>query len=219
MPLLPRLYSIASAQEVVGNEAHLTVANLSYRTNHHIRRGVCTHYLCDLAPLGEKCVPVYHHPNRGFTLPDDPQAALIMIGPGTGIAPYRGFLQARIAHGHPGRNWLFFGEWNRATDFFYEDEWRAMQNRIPLRIDTAFSRDQEYKIYVQHRMLEQGAELFAWLEEGAYLFVCGDANHMAKDVDGALHQIVEKHGDRTPDDAKAYLKELKAAKRYLRDVY
>lgn len=219
MPLLPRLYSIASSQETVGNEVHLTVANLLYETNQHVRRGVCTHYLCDLAPVGEKSVRIYPHAHHGFTIPDNPSASLIMVGPGTGIAPYRGFLQARIQRKHTGRNWLFFGEWNRTTDYFYEEEWRQFQEKIPFRIETAFSRDQEHKIYVQHRMHEHGAELYSWLEHGAYFFVCGDASRMARDVDAALHEIIQSHGSKTFEEAKHYVKTLKHEKRYLRDVY
>lgn len=219
MPLLPRLYSIASAQEWVGNEVHLTVSNLAYLSNHHLRRGVCTHYLSDTVPIEDRSVPIYPHPHHGFTLPDDPRASLIMIGPGTGVAPYRGFLQARMRLGHTGRNWLFFGEWNRSTDFFYEDEWVQMQKQLHLQIDTAFSRDQAEKIYVQHRMLEKSEEFYRWLEEGAYLYVCGDASHMAKDVDTVLHQIIQVQGKKSPEEAKAYVKSLRSEKRYLRDVY
>lgn len=220
MPLLPRLYSIASAQEAVGDEVHLTVSNLKYETNGHERKGVCTHYLCDLVPLKDKTVQVYPYPqHHGFTIPENPNAPIIMVGPGTGVAPYRGFLQARAKKNHQGKNWLIFGEWNRATDFFYEEEWAEFQKVIPLKIDTAFSRDQEHKVYVQNKMLENAEEFYSWLESGAYLYVCGDASRMAKDVEAALHQIIQEQGRKSPEEVKQYIKELKAEKRYVRDVY
>ncbi len=220
MPLLPRLYSIASAQEAVGDEVHLTVSNLKYETNELVRHGVCTHYLCDLVPIGQCSVQIYPYPqHHGFTIPENPDAAIIMVGPGTGVAPYRGFLQARAKKGHRGKNWLIFGEWNSTTDFFYEDEWKELQKQIPLKVDTAFSRDQTHKIYVQNRMLDQAQEFYQWLENGAYFYVCGDATRMAKDVEAALHKIIEEQGKKTPEEAKQHIKQLKAEKRYVRDVY
>jgi sulfite reductase (NADPH) flavoprotein alpha-component len=218
-PLLPRFYSIASSQHAVENEVHLTVAQLRYEANGSERVGVCTHYLCELAPLEEPAVPIYVQPHRGFTLPENLEASIIMIGPGTGVAPYRGFMQERAFKNASGRNWLFFGEWNRSTDFFYEEFWNELNQQGKLRIDVAFSRDQEHKVYVQHRMLEQGAELFKWLEEGAFLYVCGDAKRMAKDVEAALLQIIQEHGRMDDAGAKLYLKQLRQQKRYLRDVY
>ncbi len=215
-PLLPRFYSIASSPAVSPDEMHLTVAYLEYTTNGQNRKGVCTNYLCETAPLFERSVPIYIQPHKGFTLPEKPDAPIIMIGPGTGVAPFRGFMQERIAKGAAGKNWLFFGEWNRAYDFFYEEYWVALQAAGKLKLEAAFSRDQAHKVYVQHRMLENGPEFFRWLEEGAYVYVCGDAERMAKDVDEALHAIIETHGG---TDAKAYVKQLKAGKRYLRDVY
>ena len=219
MPLLPRFYSIASSQAFVGEEVHLTVAELVYETNGHIRRGVCTHYLCRLAPMQEPVVPVYVHPSNGFTLPADGDVPIIMVGPGTGVAPYRAFMQERLFRGASGLNWLFFGERHRALQFFYEDYWQELVDVGKLRLDTAFSRAQEHKIYVQHRLQEHGKELFALLEQGAYFYVCGDAHRMAKDVDAALHHIVQIHGGCDEQGAKDYVKKLKAAKRYLRDVY
>lgn len=216
MPLLPRFYSIASSMASVGEEVHLTVAELIYETNGHVRRGVCTHYLCQLAPLHERIVPIYVQPSHGFTLPEDRSAPVVMIGPGTGVAPFRAFMQERQAQGAEGSNWLFFGEWHKEQQFLYEEYWQELASAGKLRLDTAFSRDQEHKIYVQHRMLEHGAELFSLLEGGAYVYVCGDAHRMAKDVDAALHHLIELHGG---VDAKEYIKKLKAAKRYLRDVY
>jgi sulfite reductase (NADPH) flavoprotein alpha-component len=218
-PLLPRFYSIASAMSQVGNEVHLLVAELNYITNGYPRTGICTHYLCRRAPLDRAVVPVYMQPSNGFTVPEDGNAPMIMIGPGTGIAPYRGFMHEREAKKATGRNWLFFGEQHRATEFFYEKEWERFVAAGKLRLDTAFSRDQEHKVYVQHKMVEHGAEFFEWMEKGAYVYVCGDAHRMAKDVDAALHAIVKEHGKLDDAGVKEYIKNLKAQKRYLRDVY
>lgn len=219
MPLLPRFYSIASSMASVGQEVHLTVAELVYETNGYIRRGVCTHYLCQLAPMQQKVIPIYIQPSNGFTLPEDGSVPIIMIGPGTGVAPFRAFMQQRQAQGAKGSNWLFFGEWHRDQQFLYEDYWKRLVEEGALRLDTAFSRDQEHKIYVQHRMMEQGKEFFDWLERGAYVYVCGDAHRMAKDVDAALHHIMHLHGRYDEIGAKEYVKRLKSEKRYLRDVY
>lgn len=219
MPLLPRFYSIASAQSVVGEEVHLTVALLKYETNGHERKGVCTHYLCHVARLHEAVIPIYIQPHHGFTIPEDPNTAIIMVGPGTGVAPYRAFMQERIIRNASGKNWLFFGECHRASDFFYESYWQSLVDAGRMRLDVAFSRDQDYKIYVQHRMLQHGKELFQWLEQGAYFFVCGDAHFMAKDVEQALLQIIQEHGNRDEQASKQYLKRLRQEKRYLRDVY
>ncbi|MEI8364928.1 MAG: sulfite reductase [Parachlamydiaceae bacterium] len=218
-PLLPRFYSIASSRYAVGEEVHLTVAEVEYETNGQLRRGIATHYLCCLAPLHDPVVPIYLQSSHGFTLPADDTVSVIMIGPGTGVAPYRGFMQERIATQARGKNWLFFGERYRKTEFFYEDYWSELISHGHLRLDTAFSRDQEHKLYVQHRLLEQGRELFEWLEQGAHLYVCGDAHRMAKDVDAAIHQIIQSHGSFDERTAKEYVKRLKAEKRYLRDIY
>lgn len=142
-----------------------------------------------------------------------------MVGPGTGVAPYRGFIQERAWLNAPGRNWLFFGECNRAYDFFYEEEWYKWVSQGVLRIDAAFSRDQAHKVYVQNRLRECGSEIFEWLSKGAYFYVCGDAHHMAKDVEVALHHIVQEHGHLDSEGTKQYIKKLRADKRYLRDVY
>ena len=219
MPMMPRFYSIASSKNVVGEEVHLTVALRQFELHQRERVGVCTHFLCSLVPLQETGVPIYVHPHKGFTLPLDANASIIMIGPGTGIAPYRAFMQERERCNASGKNWLFFGEWNRNHHFFYEDYWRVLEAKGKLRLEVAFSRDQEHKVYVQHRMIEQGSEIFHWLEKGAYFYVCGDATRMAKDVDAALHEIVRSNGKFSEEDAKAYIKKLKAEKRYLRDVY
>lgn len=216
-PLLPRFYSIASSMPVVGEEVHLTIALTHYVSNGHPRKGVCSHYLCDLVPPLVPLVPVYMQPSKDFTLPADGTAPIIMVGPGTGVAPYRGFMQERVANKARGQNWLFFGECNRAYDFFYEEYWHHLVKDGHLRLDVAFSRDQAEKVYVQHRLLEHAAEIYQWLEKGAYLYVCGDADHMAKDVDQALNQIVTQHLG--AEAAKPYIKTLREEGRYLRDVY
>lgn len=219
MPLLPRLYSIASSQSVVGEEVHLTIALTRYQTLGFERQGVCTHFLCADAPLGEAVIPVYIQPHHGFTLPEAEDADIIMIGPGTGIAPFRAFMQERLYKKHVGKNWLFFGEWTKNHEYFYEDEWSKLEKNGSIKLHLAFSREQTNKVYVQHRMLENGAEIFQWLESGAYLFVCGDAKHMAKDVEQALLDIIKVYGNRDDEQAKIYLKKLRTDKRYLRDVY
>lgn len=219
MPLLPRFYSIASSRAAVGEEVHLTVSELKYETNGYQRHGVCTHYLCRLAPMNEKVVAIYLHPSQGFTVPSNPATPILMVGPGTGVAPFRAFLQERIAQGATGLNWLIFGERHRDFNFYYGDYFHELVQAGKLRLDTAFSRDQEHKIYVQHRMLENGEDVFALLERGGVFYVCGDAHRMAKDVDATLHHIVQKHGNLDEHAAKEYIKKLKAEKRYLRDVY
>lgn len=220
MPLLPRFYSISSAQACVGEEVHLAVAPLEYEANGHKRRGVCTHYLCELSELHNPVVPVFIQPSHGFRLPNAHDASLLMIGPGTGIAPFRAFLQERVLVNRvTGKHWLFFGEWNREYDFFYEEEWSFFQQQGHLQLDLAFSRDQKNKVYVQHKMLERGEEFFRWLEEGAYLYVCGDAQRMAKDVEVALQTIIQEFGRMGPQEARDYIKKLRQQKRYLRDVY
>lgn len=219
MPLLPRLYSISSSKNAVGDEVHLTVAMLEYESNQLLRRGVCTHYLCNLAPINEPKVPVYIQPHHGFTLPEDPEAPIMMVGPGTGVAPFRAFMQERMHTQAKGKNWLIFGEWNQEFDFFYQDYWNELISQNLLRVDAAFSRDQADKIYVQHRMWENGQEIFNWLENGGYFYVCGDAKRMARDVEAILLQIIQQFGNRDETEAKAYLKDLRTEKRYLRDVY
>jgi sulfite reductase (NADPH) flavoprotein alpha-component len=165
-------------------------------------------------------VPVFIHSAKHFRPPEDLSVPVIMVGPGTGIAPFRAFLQEREALSAPGRSWLFFGDRNRATDFLYEEEINGWRERGVLhRLDTAFSRDQAEKVYVQHRMMENADELWRWLEEGAYFYVCGDASRMAKDVDDALHRVVELAGGKSAEEAATYIEEMKKTKRYRKDVY
>jgi len=217
--LSTRLYSISSSPAFHAGELHTTVAVVRYNAHNRERGGVCSTMLSDRTPLGSR-VPIYIQPNRKFRLPVDGNAPIIMIGPGTGIAPFRSFLHERKALGAKGRNWLFFGERSAATDFLYRDELEAMRGDGHLtRLDTAFSRDQEHKVYVQDRMIEAGAELWEWLAEGASLYVCGDASRMAKDVDAALHRVVEQHGRKDVEAAKEYVQELQEQNRYHRDVY
>lgn len=218
-PMMPRFYSIASSMEVVGEEVHLTVALGQCEIDGKKRLGVCTDYLCRQAPLNQAVIPVYLHPHRGFTLPDNQDSPIIMVGPGTGIAPFRGFMQQREQHSANNKNWLFFGDWHKAEHYYYQDYWESLSTKGMLKLDLAFSRDQEEKVYVQHRMLEKGEELFQWLEQGAYFYVCGNASHMAKDVEAALLEVLKKHGSLSEEDAKGYVKKLRSEKRYLRDVY
>lgn len=218
--LQPRLYSISSSPKAHPGEVHLTVGSVRYEADGRHRLGVCSTYLADRAIPGESIVPIHVHVNKAFRPPADPAAPMIMVGPGTGIAPFRAFIEERIATGAPGRNWLFFGDQRAACDFIYRDEIEAWQARGALaRLSTAFSRDQADKIYVQHRMLEEAAELFRWLEDGAHVYVCGDAARMAADVDAALHQVVVRAGSRTPEQVADYVKTLVREKRYCRDVY
>jgi sulfite reductase (NADPH) flavoprotein alpha-component len=217
--LQPRLYSISSSPKLHPETVHLTISVLRYDSLGRRRTGVCSTFLAERAGAESK-VPVFIHSNSAFKPPADPGAPLIMVGPGTGIAPFRAFLQERQATGAKGRNWLFFGDQRAATDFLYRDELESLQHDgVLTRLDTAFSRDQTEKIYVQHRMLAQAKKLFDWLENGAHFTVCGDASRMARDVDEALHRVIEKGGDRSPDQAKEYVQHLQETKRYVRDVY
>lgn len=217
--LAPRLYSISSSPKAHAGEVHATVAVVRYRAHNRERGGVCSTMFSDRTEIGGR-LPVYIQQNKKFRLPTDASAPIIMIGPGTGVAPFRGFLHERCATGATGRNWLFFGERSAATDFLYREELEQMSaSGLLTRLDTAFSRDQAHKIYVQDRMLEHGAEFYRWLEEGAGVYVCGDASRMAKDVDHALHKIIEQHGARDEESAKEYVQALHDGKRYHRDVY
>lgn len=217
-PLQPRLYSISSSPKENPGEVHLTVSPLRYNFQGVPRRGVCSTYLADRSPSDE--IAVYVRTSHNFRVPSDPHTPMIMIGPGTGIAPFRGFLQERRALGHSAPNWLFFGEQHAATDFYYREEIEAMHaDGLLTELDLAFSRDQREKVYVQHLMRKRGAQLWQWLQEGAQLYVCGSADPMAKDVDRALCEIVAEHGHLDADEARAYVQSLSADKRYHRDVY
>lgn len=217
--LVPRLYSISSSPSAHGRELHCTIGVVSYTSHGRDRGGVASTMLGQRMKIGAK-VPIYLQPNKRFRLPKDSAAPIIMIGPGTGVAPFRAFLHERRALGHTGRNWLFFGERSAETDFLYSQEMKSFVDDGHLtRFDTAFSRDQAHKVYVQDRMRESGAELFRWLDEGASLYVCGDASRMAKDVDVALHHIVQTHGGHTTETAQEYVSALHEQNRYHRDVY
>ncbi len=216
----PRLYSISSSPRAHANQVHLTVGAVRYALAGRPRKGVCSTFLADRAVPGETRVGVFVHSNKAFRPPANGDTPMIMVGPGTGIAPFRAFLHDRKATGARGKNWLFFGDQRASTDFLYREELEALAgDGVLTRLDLAFSRDQAEKIYVQQRMLEQAAELFAWLEAGAHFYVCGDASRMAKDVDAALHAVIERAGKKSTDEAAAYVQALKAAKRYARDVY
>jgi len=218
-PLQHRAYSISSSSKAHPNQVHLTVASVRYHSAGRARSGVCSTYLAERVGRGGKPA-IFISPNKAFRVPSDGNAPLIMIGPGTGIAPFRAFLQERQAAGATGKNWLFFGDQHQEHDFIYQDDLTSWQESgLLTNLDLAFSRDQSKKIYVQNRMLEQGAELFAWLQEGAYFYVCGDASRMAKDVDRALYEIVAQFGGMSAERAADYIDQLKKEKRYLRDVY
>ena len=215
----PRLYSIASSSLAHPGKVHLTISVLRYFSHGRDREGVCSTYAVERVGIGET-MPVFLHQNKHFKLPENGDTSIIMVGPGTGIAPFRAFVEERAAKGEGGKNWLFFGDRNQSTDFLYKEEFERYQANGKLtRIDLAFSRDQSEKIYVQHRMLENGAELFAWLNDGAMFYVCGDALRMAGDVHEALITIAEREGGKTREAAEVWLKQLKDDRRYLRDVY
>ena len=215
----PRLYSISSSPKTHPGEVHLTVGIVRYELNRRPRKGVCSTFLADRVGT-ETPVPVFVHASPGFKLPKDPTMPIIMVGPGTGIAPFRAFLEERRAIGATGHNWLLFGDQRAATDFLYREELETWKHDGFLtHLDLAFSRDQAEKIYVQNRMLEKASELWDWLEQGAHFYVCGDASRMAKDVDAALHQVCQVAGGLTPDAAAGYVGKMKTDKRYSRDVY
>jgi sulfite reductase (NADPH) flavoprotein alpha-component len=216
-PIAPRLYSIASSQTTVGDEVHLTVSHVDYTSDGRARWGSASRYLSERNE--GTSAPVFIEANERFRLPADDRD-IVMIGAGTGVAPYRAFVQERAERGASGRNWLFFGNPHFHSDFLYQVEWQQALKKGQLqRLDLAFSRDQANKIYVQHRLLEQGRHVYEWLDGGAHLYVCGDALHMAKDVHKALIAIVAEHGKRSQDDAEAWLNELIQQGRYARDVY
>ena len=217
--LPPRLYSIASSMKAVGDEVHLTVAAVRYFTHSRHRKGVASTFLADRVDPGDK-IPVYVQPNKHFKLPDDPDTAIIMVGPGTGVAPFRAFVQERRAVSAKGKSWLIFGDQKSDYDFLYQQDWEGyLQDGSLTRLDTAFSRDTDEKVYVQHRMLENAQEIYRWLEEGAYFYVCGDASRMALDVHNTLKTILIQEGSLNDETADSYLEKIKKEKRYQKDVY
>jgi sulfite reductase (NADPH) flavoprotein alpha-component len=216
-----RLYSISSSQKAHPKEVHLTIATVKYTSHGRERSGVASTFLAERITVGETLIPIFVNHGKGFRLPEpQEETPVIMIGPGTGIAPFRAFLEERKATAAKGKAWLFFGEVNEATCFFYKDEFEAyLADGTLAKLTTAWSRDQAEKIYVQHKLLENSAEIYAWLEQGAIVYVCGDASRMAVDVDKSLHSIIEKEGSKTSEEAVAYMAAFKDAKRYRRDVY
>ncbi|MGJ8652991.1 MAG: assimilatory sulfite reductase (NADPH) flavoprotein subunit [Opitutaceae bacterium] len=217
--LPPRLYSIASSPKAHPDEVHLTVAVVRYDAHGRKRKGVCSTYLADRIEEGGKA-EIFVTKNKHFKVPANPDTPIIMVGPGTGIAPFRAFVEERKAIEAKGKNWLFFGDQHYLTDFLYQTEWQDyLEDGVLTKLDVAFSRDQKEKIYVQDRMRENAKELYAWIQEGASFYVCGDASRMATDVDVALHDIIETEGGMSKEDAAAFVKQLKTDKRYLRDVY
>ena len=214
-----RLYSIASSPVAHADEVHLTVAAVRYHTHGRTRKGVCSTYLADMVKAGDP-VRMFIQPNKNFRLPADGSTPVIMVGPGTGVAPFRAFVSHRAAVGHTGKNWLFFGDQHYIYDFLYQLEWQDhLKSGALHKLDVAFSRDQPEKVYVQDRMIEQSKELYEWLENGAHFYVCGDASRMAHDVNEALISVIEFQGGISREAAEAYVEELKKSKRYQRDVY
>jgi sulfite reductase (NADPH) flavoprotein alpha-component len=217
--LQPRLYSVASSLRVYPEQVHLIVDVVRYESHGRVRKGVASSFLAERAD--NVPVPVYPSLAKHFHLPENPDAPIIMVGPGTGIAPFRAYLQERQALGAKGKNWLFFGAQRQKCDYAYEEDFdRFKRDGILTRLDCAWSRDQAHKVYVQHRILENASEIWKWIDsEGAQFFVCGDARRMAKDVDAALRKIVQEQGGKRVDEANEYVEKLKSDKRYKRDVY
>ena len=215
--LQPRLYSIASSLKAHPGAVHFIVDVVTYSSHGRKRKGVCSTFLAERC--ADSPAPIFPTASK-FRLPEDPDAPIIMVGPGTGVAPFRAFLQERQAIGARGKTWLFFGAQREQSDFYYQEDFAQLtRDGFLTKLDTAFSRDQEHKIYVQTRMMGASAELWKWLEEGAHFYVCGDAKRMAKDVDAALREIVQQQGGLSVDEANEYVEKLKADKRYKRDVY
>ena len=221
-PISPRLYSISSSPKAHPGEVHLTVAIVKYNNFERDRFGLATGDLANRVEVNKTKIPVYISQTRDFIIPEDGTKNIIMVGPGTGIAPFRAFIEHRKETHASGKNWLFFGEVHEDSTFFYKDEWTEYMKEGSLqKLTTAFSRDQENKIYVQHRLLSNGKEIWKWLENGAYFYVCGDKEYMAKDVHKALIEIAHKHGKMKQEDAEEYINQtlMKEEHRYLRDVY
>ena len=216
--IMPRLYSIASSPNSQPEEVHLCVGAVRYTARDRKRGGVCSTYMADRLQPGHTA-RVFVHTNKNFRLPENGDTPIIMVGPGTGIAPFRAFWEERTASGAQGGNWLFFGNPYKATDFCYEDELVKLTADGKLKLSVAWSRDQEKKVYVQHLMVQEGEELWKWLENGACFYVCGDASRMAKDVDAALHEVIRTWGGKSPEEAAEYVADMKKHHRYQRDVY
>ncbi|HTX75130.1 MAG TPA: hypothetical protein VMD29_02910 [Terracidiphilus sp.] len=217
--LVPRLYSISSSQALRGSTVHLSIRVVRYESHGKDRLGVCSGQVGERTPVGEK-LPIFIHSNQNFRMPADPDARVIMVGPGTGLAPFRAYLEHKQAGRGRWPMWLFFGDQRESQDFLYRDEMLAWQKSGVLeRLDTAFSRDQEYKIYVQDRVREHAAELWRWLDEGAYFYVCGDSKRMAPDVEAAVLKAIADHSGKGSDYANEFLAGMKKQKRYLRDIY
>ncbi|PLS08507.1 sulfite reductase subunit alpha [Neobacillus cucumis] len=217
--MTPRLYSIASSIAAHPGEVHLTIGAVRYSAHGRDRKGVCSVLVAERVQDGET-LPVFVQANKHFHLPESQEKDIIMVGPGTGIAPFRSFIEERAVNKAAGRTWLFFGDQHAASDFLYQDELEKYQQEgVLTKLDAAFSRDTEQKVYVQHKMDENSKELFEWLENGAYFYVCGDKTYMAKDVHNMLLNIIEKEGGKTPEEAESYLNDMKKQGRYQRDVY
>ncbi|WP_276731256.1 assimilatory sulfite reductase (NADPH) flavoprotein subunit [Bacillus sp. (in: firmicutes)] len=214
-----RLYSIASSLSANPDEVHLTIGAVRYDAHGRERKGVCSILCAERLQPGDT-LPVYVQHNQNFKLPKDPETPIIMVGPGTGVAPFRSFMQEREEAGAEGKAWMFFGDQHFVTDFLYQTEWQNwLKDGVLTKMDVAFSRDTEEKVYVQHRMLEQSADLFEWLQEGAAVYICGDEKHMAHDVHNTLLEIIEKEGNMSREEAEDYLADMQQQKRYQRDVY
>lgn len=214
-----RLYSIASSQKANSEEVHLTIGKVNYETNGRQRLGVCSGSISERIQPGDT-LPIYVHKNPNFRLPENEDTPIIMIGAGTGVAPYRAFLEEREELGIEGKAWLIFGDQHFVTDFLYQTDWqRWLASGTLSQMHVAFSRDTEKKVYVQHKLQEHAASFYEWLEQGAVIYVCGDKKSMAADVDATIHQIIEQQGQKTPEEAKSFVNELKQQKRYQRDVY
>jgi sulfite reductase (NADPH) flavoprotein alpha-component len=217
-PLLPRFYSVASSPKINNNTIDLLVALTEYELGGEVHYGVASHFLCHLA-THETAIPIYVQKNPHFSLPKDPTLPIIMIGPGTGIAPFRGFIQERLLEENSGKNWLFFGERNRHCDFYYEELWSELVSQNKLKLNLAFSRDGKERRYVQDEMFDSAKELWNTIQAGAMIYICGDAEKMAKGVTNTLEQICAQEGSFSEEEAKVYIKDLRKQKRLLLDVY
>lgn len=218
-PLLPRFYSIANASSLFPGEIHLLISHLSFLVEGEMRYGTATHFLCHLATPLETPIPLYIQPSPHFTLPQNPDTPILLIGPGTGIAPFRAFLQERLTSKASGPVWLFFGDRHKTENFYYEPFWRALEEQGKIRLSLAFSRDQREKLYVQHLLYQERKDVWDWIQKGAYVYICGDAKHMAKEVDATLRQIAIEEGQLHAQEAEALFHAMRKEKRYLADVY